>query len=364
MNFFPPAEIWIEDSVLSTPLALRVRQHAGNITCKIIQNGHPRGEGSIYDQLDQVRGKRVLVLCREKENFIKPCPCSDGSIACGGDILNFRNNANAPACFGGMFHLLHSYPSTIIHANLDDLSENLELFFRANPSRRLRIGPAEDADSLDMEPLTGYAADLIQLFSKWPNATLELRTRTDHVDSLLGLEPGNAVISWFLNPAEIVRSEDRHRTASLSERLEAASRVAEAGYRVGFHFDPMIHFIGWQERYNDLMDMLEGRIDPKRIAWFSLGSLRFPPTMKPMILGRFKDITVFDNEFIIGHDGKMRYFDSIRIELFRFMIEKIAQRFERTPVYLCMEPPDVWRRVLGREPQPCELFDEILGDTG
>jgi spore photoproduct lyase len=42
-----------------------------------------------------------------------------------------------------------------------------------------------------------------------------------------------------MNPQQVI-DLDEHGTASLSERLLAARRCQNAGYRLGFHFDPIV----------------------------------------------------------------------------------------------------------------------------
>ncbi len=44
---------------------------------------------------------------------------------------------------------------------------------------------------------------------------------------------------------------DEHGTASLSERLLAARRCQDAGYRLGFHFDPIVEYPNWEDDYED-----------------------------------------------------------------------------------------------------------------
>jgi spore photoproduct lyase len=84
-----------------------------------------------------------------------------------------------------------------------------------------------------------------------------------------------------------------------------------------------------------------------------------PPAMKPTIRERFPDTPILDGEFVKGADGKLRYFQPIRVEIFRHMAEQIELRLPGAPYYLCMEPEAVWRRALGRAPSS----DEILKDT-
>ena len=65
------------------------------------------------------------------------------------------------------------------------------------------------------------------------------------------------------------------------------SRVYDAGYLIGIHFDPMIWHEGWEEGYIDLVDRIFDVITPDRIAWISMGSLRFNPEQKRKMENNF-----------------------------------------------------------------------------
>jgi len=358
MKFHPPKEIWIEQSVADTPLARRVRSRAAAARIEIIPDGEKTHQRFASEPSAIARGKRVLVLARLKGPFLKPCPCSPGVVSCGYDILNSANNCSLGCTYCILQHLMTN-PALVLYANIEDLEAQLDAEWRARPRRRIRVGTGEFADSLELEPLTGCGAELVRAFARWPNAALELKTKTDFVDSLIGLDPGAAVIAWSLNPPRIIREEER-RAAGLEERLAAARRAAQAGYRVGFHFDPMIHFPNWREEYAKVVDRVVEAVDPARIAWVSLGALRFPAKMKATMRWRFPSTPILDGEFVVGWDGKMRYFQPIRVEMFSFLAERLRQAAPGTAVYLCMETEDVWRRVFGRVPTTQEILDQTL----
>jgi spore photoproduct lyase len=85
---------------------------------------------------------------------------------------------------------------------------------------------------------------------------LELKTKSDCVEDLLGLNPkGRVVVSWSMNPQKVIDA-DEHLTVSLEQRLAAAKSCQEAGYRLAFHFDPMIEYRGWEEDYRAMVERL------------------------------------------------------------------------------------------------------------
>ena len=98
-----------------------------------------------------------------------------------------------------------------------------------------------------------------------------------------------------------------------------------AGYKVAFHFDPMIHYPDWEKGYQDLVDQILDAVPPDRIAWISLGTLRYISSLKSVVDERFPKSRVFLGEFVTGEDGKMRYLKKIRQRLF----QNVQQRVEK-----------------------------------
>ena len=176
------------------------------------------------------------------------------------------------------------------------------------------------------------------------------------------LEPlvvGKTVISWSVNP-EIIVEQEEHKTARLSERLEAARRASEAGYKVAFHFDPMINYPEWEKGYQNLVDQILGSVPPDRIAWISLGALRYISSLKAVVDERFPNSRIFLGEFVPGKDGKMRYLRKIRQRMFRNVQQRIKKLAPRIPTYLCMENSSIWEKTMAYQPQDATILEDKL----
>ena len=76
---------------------------------------------------------------------------------------------------------------------------------------------------------------------------------------------------------------------------------------VGFHFDPIIHGPGWEEKYQRTVAKMFSYVKPRHILWVSLGTLRFVPALKKVMENRFPDSRLLDEELLLDFDGKMRY---------------------------------------------------------
>ncbi|MFC1709644.1 radical SAM protein [Candidatus Omnitrophota bacterium] len=287
-----------------------------------------------------------LFLIKERHDFIKPCPCSKSVLRCGYYILNlgFGCIYDCSYCF------LQNYANVnaiIIPVNIDDYIKRLKPFLKKH-TRPLRIGTGEFTDSLALDDLTDFSKMLIEFFSKDNNSTLELKTKSNNIKNILRLKHNRkTVISWSLNPQSIVDS-DEWQTNSLKERLDAAQACTEAGYLVGFHFDPIVYSINWQDSYRELIGQLFKRIDHENIAWISLGTFRFVPKLKTMIEQRFPDSKILDEELVVGLDKKLRYAQRQRIEVYKNMLSWIKRHSNSALVYLCMEPKEIWQQTLGR----------------
>ena len=305
-------------------------------------------------------GRRTLHVCREPGRFLKPCPCSPGVVRCGYRVLTlgFQCPFRCTYCFLRFY--APDEPLTV-YANLEDAGRELREAARAWDGP-VRLGTGEFTDSLALDPWTGHARWLREQVAGLPGVLLELKTKSDRVEGLLELPPlPNLVAAWSLNPPERIRA-DEPGTAPLEARLRAAAAVARAGYRVAFHFDPVVLEEGWEEAYRGVVEALFDAVDPGRVAWVSLGTLRFPRRFLerwgPALRGR----RAFFGELVPGTDGKLRYFWPLRLGAYRFLHRELRRLGgEDLRIYLCMETREMWAAALGTEPGPEGDVERWLG---
>ena len=226
-------------------------------------------------------------------------------------------------------------------------------------SASFRIGTGEVADSLALDPIIGLSRLLVPFFAEYPNASLELKTKTDCVDELLDIDPrGRVVVSWSVNAPQII-AEEEHGTATLTERMAAAQRVQQAGYRIGLHFDPLVEFEGWEDGYTKAIETIFAAIETNSIAWVSLGSLRLTPALTRTIRARGAVSRILGSELVPSGDGKARVWHGLRIRMYRFVVERLRAVSPELPIYLCMEPATVWERVMNEIPTDRQLGQRL-----
>jgi len=246
------------------------------------------------------------------------------------------------------------------YVNLEQrLKELVRKLRRVN--KFLRIGNGEFCDSLVLEDVYPQTELLYYYFKDLKKVFLEFKTKSKNIDIFNRLKPSNNfIISWSLNPQTIIEKEEKN-TASLHKRLEASSIVSWKGWRVGFHFDPLIYFRGWQDAYLNIIKLIKKNVAFRNIAWISLGTLRFPPSMYYIIEERFPSSIFLDSEFVLADDNKLRYLRKTRVEMYKFMLRNLRKYLPDVDVYLCMETSWVWKEVFGFVPSCKEdIFTHFL----
>jgi spore photoproduct lyase len=169
----------------------------------------------------------------------------------------------------------------------------------------------------------------------------------------LGPNP-QIIFAWSINPPALVKGEE-HGAASLAARLQAARAAAEAGFRLALHFDPLIFLPGWQRAYQKTVEILEQSLPGRAVGWISMGGLRFLPPLRDLIRRRFPASRVPAAEMVRAPDGKLRYYKSLRLEMYGHLREWLTQAFPDVFIYLCMESPRLWQEVFGFAPTSEEL---------
>jgi spore photoproduct lyase len=336
-----PKRLVIEAAVADTVLVRRILEYYTDLPVEWVER--------VADEQSAAGDGETLEVIRFRGRFVKACPGTRSYLCCGYQILNLGTQCS----LGCTYCILQAYLSgrnLRIFANLGDMWLELREHLRSSPRKVHRLGTGEFMDSLLMDPATHLSRELVPFFASQPRAVLELKTKTANVELLEGLSPGGrTIVAWSLNPHDLIRSEEPG-AAGLEARLEAARSCQKWGYRLAFHFDPLIAYPGWQRGYAEVVGRLGATVDPEGIAWISLGTLRFMPVLKEIIRRRHGAGALLHEEFVPGLDGKLRYFRDLRVEMYRHLSTLLHRLSRDLFIYLCMESEDVWREALGFSP--------------
>ena len=356
--------LFVEEASRASPLVTRIvsRLPAG-VDVRYVADGRSVALplGAVADPFGT--GKRRMVLLRRRGSFLMGCPAGSTDFACCGYlVMVLASNCPMDCSYCFLQEYVADNPGLQIYVNYADVFDELDRVSADSNGRALRIGTGELADSLAFDSLTGMARDLVEYFSRRENLLLELKTKTDDIDGLLGIDPrGRTLVSWTLSPAH-VHMNSEHRTASPAVRIDAARRVLAAGYKVAFHLDPLIVYDGAEQDYARLLENLFDFIPSEQIGFISLGGLRMTPRLRAIARARFPRDRLLLGEEVLAADGRYRAIAPLRFRLYSRLREQIARANPRLPVYLCMETAGAHQRVFGDVPAtPAALGARLAG---
>jgi spore photoproduct lyase len=285
----------------------------------------------------------TLFLCRPRGRTVSRCPGSRGQVCCNYLTVDLFLGCTIGCSYCSMRSYLNFGPLTV-YLDPEPAIARLGSIAERNAPALVRVGTGEVGDSLLLDPVFRLSERFIRALAPYPNVAFELKTKTHHVQHLLPVQPkGSAVIGFSLNPPALIEAYEPG-ASSLEQRLEAARQAALAGYRVSFHFDPIVLTPDGQQEYLELAGRLQA-LPRERIAWISLGTLRYPPELKREL----GEQPFLYQEFVRCPDGKFRYPQKLRQEIYRRLASELRRRLA-APVYLCMESAAVWRHVFGALP--------------
>ena len=209
-------------------------------------------------------------------------------------------------------------------------------------------------DSLIWSPSSG--AKLIESEGAQGGFLLELKTKT--AISTCPRPPRTLTVVVSLNPSRV--KEEEPGSATPKAKI-AALKGPRRGYTVAVHLDPLLLIPSWEEDYARLIETLFLEVPASAISWISLGSLRFPPALRPLIRRRHRGSMLLEAELIQGKDNKYRYPFRERVRLYKTIREKVLSLLKDPPLlYLCMESEEVWQEVFQEAPEKEELNERLF----
>jgi spore photoproduct lyase len=195
-----------------------------------------------------------------------------------------------------------------------------------------------------------------------PAVVLELKTKSARTDWVGKITlPPNVLATWSLNAPTIIEKEE-HLTATLSQRLRAARKVADSGLLVGFHLHPMVYFKGWENEYGEVVRQITTLFKPEEVALISLGTLTFTKPVLRQLRSSGKATRILEME-LVESAGKFSYPVAVKQRLFSQVMESFPTAWKKGDgpfFYLCMELPELWEPVLHRSYPNNAAFEEDM----
>ena len=305
----------------------------------------------------------ALTKKRFKGSFIKPCQGMSSYVCCGYRTLNAGLGCPMDCQYCILKEYLDDASAPVIFDNWEDIERELIQHDRSAPQRGriVRLGSGELSDSLAFDAGSGFSIFMNNVLKRTPNILFEYKTKSIETGNLLKNPVENAVCSWSVNTERVIELFE-NKTPPLSARLDAARECAKAGYLLGFHFDPVFIYPGWEDEYFLTIERIRDQVPVSNIIWISMGFFRWPAGLKRRIVERTPDTRLFLGEFTMCPDGKMRYLRHDRASGYKMLLKALRNTAPHAFIYMCMESPWMWESVFGAKRMTTakltRIFDE------
>lgn len=285
MKSFSPKRVFFEEDALNYPLGLKLHRRFSDEGVAVINiSSHNRVTGIPGDNPQQAfrEGKQTLVVGVKRDLRFESCkPSADFEFSL------------ATGCPGGCQYCylqthLGKKPYIRVYVNIDEILDKISETIAKNAPKITTFEAASTSDPLSVEHLTGSLARAIEYFGGQELGRMRVVTKFANVDSLLDLNHRKHTRFRFsLNAADMIGQYEQN-TATAAERIEAALKIARAGYPIGFIVAPLFIYQGYQAGYGILFRQLAEKF--KNIPadlHFELITHRFTQSAKKIIMDRF-----------------------------------------------------------------------------
>lgn len=228
-------------------------------------------------------------------------------------------------------------PYVKIYVNIDEILQRAQEYI---DERKPNITIFEGAATSDPIPVEYYSRALkraIEFFGKNELGKFRFVTKFTDIDTLLGLKHnGNTTIRFSINTDRVINAYE-HKTTAVIERITAANKLYNDGYKIGFIIAPVFLYQGWEDEYEGLIKILASKFNRGNVA-FEVISHRFTKRAKENIINVFSKTTLPMEEdkrkFKFGQFGYGKYvYTNEQMKLMKeFFKTKLLEYFEEKDI--------------------------------
>ncbi|MEM7562823.1 MAG: spore photoproduct lyase family protein [Pseudomonadota bacterium] len=174
-------------------------------------------------------------------------------------------------CFlQGMYQSAHQ----VLFVNYEDFGASIEQIAKQHAPEAVWFYSGYDCDSLANEPMSRFTEYFVPLIKPYPNAWLELRTKSTQVRGLLKQTPQPRTVIAFSFSDHHSHQKLEKGVPAIKKRIDAMKRLMEAGWQVGLRFDPVVYHENYQPAFEQLLAEVFSSLNAERLHSVSLGAFR------------------------------------------------------------------------------------------
>ncbi|MGD7009023.1 spore photoproduct lyase [Metabacillus sp. 84] len=279
---FVPQLVYFEPRALEYPLGVELKE-------KFEKMGLELRETTSHNQVRNIPGKNHLQQYRNAKSTL---------VIGVRKTLKFDSSKPSaeyaiPLATGCMGHCHYCYLQTTMgskpyirtYVNVEEILEQAQSYMEERAPDITRFEASCTSDIVGVDHLTHSLKKTIEYFGKSDLGQLRFVTKFHHVDHLLDADHNGKTRFRFSVNADYVIKHFEPGTSPLDKRIEAAVKVARAGYPLGFIVAPIYIHEGWQEGYKQLFVKLHESLpkDAVQDITFEMIQHRFTKPAKRVI---------------------------------------------------------------------------------
>ena len=296
--------LYIEEEIVEHPRVKSIQSRFSDVPSIVISR-----YGEIFNRKNQnfrlQKNKPALVLAKKYQNYVLEAPDNYGL---GGDRNYYFSHMlncvyDCRYCFlQGMYQSAHY----LLFVNYEDFSQQIREVITSNANKTSYFYSGYDCDSLALEPVTNFADQFLSFFENFPNAVLELRTKSTQIRSLMDRPVlNNSVIAFSFTPEKISQALE-NKVPAIQKRIDAIKKLQNRGWHVGLRFDPIIYDDDYRQQYAGLFETIFSQIDAGSLHSVSMGVFRLPDPFYRKMQKLFPEEKLFAAK-ITKSDGMVSY---------------------------------------------------------
>lgn len=305
VKLFIPDKAFIDPRILEYEVGRFAKSQLENLNVPIVESRKVLIEGQTPSE-NYAKAKKTIYLTVTKVKKLRPCrPSADYQFA-----LSSSCPGHCEYCY--LQTTQGEKPFMRVFVNIDEILEVIQDHIDDNLPNITTFESGSITDPIALEHLTGNLKRCIEYFGESENGKLRVVTKYNNVDSFLNIKHNNHTKFRFSINTKYVIDKFEHNTSSFPERIEAARKIAEAGYPIGFLIAPIMIYDNWIADYKELLEQLKFELgDYNKKITFELIQHRFTARAKELILTRFPktqlDMDEENRQLKWGPYGKFKY---------------------------------------------------------
>ncbi len=282
--------IYIEEEVVNS-------ERVGQILSRFsdVPHIHCNRFGEIFNRKAQnfrlQKKAPALILAKKYGNLVLPAPSGYGFDNSPSYYFSHMLNCvyDCRYCF---LQGMYGSANYVLFTNYEDFETALAETIASNDGQGAYYS-GYDCDSLALEPVSNFCEYFLPVFAQFPQAMLEIRTKSTQIRSLLERPPiENCVIAMSFTAQEAAARWE-HKVPSISKRIEALCKLQQAGWKTAVRFEPIIFEQGFAEAYQALFSEVFAKLDASMLHSVSAGLFRMPTDFYKRIVKLYPDEPLF-----------------------------------------------------------------------